>query len=367
MTEWKEGDGLMQAEFIWLDQTLGEALRKDRVAFPAWLALKAKLAGLGKILFDLPLEQLTAQSIRAELDPADFRLETAPDPAQIERAFRLRCTRIKIPLNPELFAKTGSAAYAAAFAMARRYGMEVTVHGLDIATLSAREIDFFQNVLSRYAIDYWVADDTRSRLDPLATQRRLSDLQSLFPGRLEYWGRNAMGLAAGNALGAAKSGVRRIAVAIGGYGGYPASEEVWMGLKHLLGFPINLPEQLAITCREVLAMIGEGVPAAKPIIGTDIFAHESGIHVDGIIKKSELYEPFPPEEVGLTRRIVLGKHSGQAAVRYKLEELNLPLGPAAFTRVLEKVRALSVVQKGPVGDGQLRQLAREVACEWIGD
>jgi homocitrate synthase NifV len=196
-------------------------------------------------------------------------------------------------------------------------------------------------------------------LDSLSTDGALRYLKQIVPGELEYHGHNARGLATGNVLGALRNDIRYIAVSIGGIGGYPAFEEVLMSSKFLLQKPLSIPRNLALRCKEILKRMGERVPATKPIIGSRIFAHESGIHVDGIIKKSELYEPFLPETVGLSRMIIIGKHSGKAAIEEKLRELNICINPSCVPQLLEKVRELSVKQKGPVSDAQLPKLVGE--------
>lgn len=173
-----------------------------------------------------------------------------------------------------------------------------------------------------------------------------------------------MGLATGNALGAIKSGIDSVSTSVGGIGDFPAFEEVAMSLRHLFGLPVFIPREIAVWCKEILDCLGLDISKTKPIIGQNIFAHESGIHVDGIIKKSDLYEPFAPEEVGLSRQIVIGKHSGKAAIEQKVKELNLSLKPAFLSPLLEKVRLLAIRQKAPVLDEQLELLAKEMmVCE----
>ncbi len=351
----------MQPDLTFIDQTLGHAWRQGRLSFPELAVWKRKLAGLGKLLFDLPLELLEKGAGRVELDLGDVRLETGLDPERIKAASGLGCHRIKLTLHPEALAETEIPLLEEALAQAQRRGMEVAVQGLNIGKDSRDDRALFQKILAQYPIDRLIVVDAQSRLDPLSTARRVADWHDFFPGQLEYGSPNGMGLATGNALGAVHSGVRRIAVAVGGYGGFPALEEVWMGLRHLLKLPLEVPGDLAVCCREVLEKIGEPVAAAKSILGANVFAHESGIHVDGIIKKSELYEPFAPEEIGLARRIVIGKHSGKAAILRKLEEMNLSVAPGAVSRVLARVRELAVAQKGPVSDAQLRALAEEAA------
>jgi homocitrate synthase NifV len=134
-----------------------------------------------------------------------------------------------------------------------------------------------------------------------------------------------------------------------------------MGMDHLLHLPVSIPQNMAVVCKEILHCMGERIPATKPIIGSRIFAHESGIHVDGVMKRSELYEPFTPETVGLSRMIIIGKHSGKAAIEQKLKELNIRCNPSNVPQVLEKVRELCIRQKAPVSDAQLSGLVKEAA------
>jgi homocitrate synthase NifV len=179
---------------------------------------------------------------------------------------------------------------------------------------------------------------------------------------LEYGGKNELGLATGNTLGAIKSGVAIVSTSIGGIGGFPAFEEVLMSMLHLFKIPVSIPKDIAHHCKDIMGTIGVSIPNTKPIIGSNIFSHESGIHVDGIVKKSEIYEPFAPEEVGLNRRIVIGKHSGKAAILHKANELNISIKPSLVSILLERVRSLAVEQKAALLDEQLKELAKEVIC-----
>jgi len=101
-------------------------------------------------------------------------------------------------------------------------------------------------------------------------------------------------------------------------------EEILMALK--INGKSNLVGDLSIL-RELKyvyeKITGEMIPEKKAVIGAGIFKVESGIHVDGVLKNPLIYEPFSPESVGNKRQIVLGKHSGQQSVLYKMRELNL--------------------------------------------
>jgi len=100
----------------------------------------------------------------------------------------------------------------------------------------------------------------------------------------------------------------------------------------------------------------------KPILGERIFHVESGIHVDGILKDPKCYEPFPPETVGLKRKIVIGKHSGTASIRAKLAELGIQCDQEKIPAVLEGVRAKGEENRGALNDMEFEQVVRECAA-----
>ena len=160
---------------------------------------------------------------------------------------------------------------------------------------------------------------------------------------------NDLGLATANTLAALKAGARQAEVAVSGLGeraGNAALEEVVMGLKvrkdyYGLDTSINT-EQIMHTCRALSMLIAQPIPVNKAIIGANAFAHESGIHQDGVLKNPETYEIMTPESIGRTRTdLVLGKHSGRAAVKSKLEELGYNLDEAQLPIVLDALKKLA--------------------------
>ena len=84
---------------------------------------------------------------------------------------------------------------------------------------------------------------------------------------------------------------------------------------------------------------GRVIPLHKPIIGENIFIVESGIHVDGLLKNPELYEPFPPEIVGQKRKIVLGSHSGHVSIKEKLREFNIACDEKTVDELLQYIKS----------------------------
>jgi homocitrate synthase NifV len=130
-----------------------------------------------------------------------------------------------------------------------------------------------------------------------------------------------------------------VASSFGGIGGFAATEELIM-IFHLNGLRKTdktysfFPEMTRLFKK----ITGKKVRRNKPVIGKRIFNVESGIHVDGILKQPECYEPFPPELVGRRRKIVLGKQSGTASIRAKLSELNMQHAEEHIPHILERIK-----------------------------
>jgi homocitrate synthase NifV len=346
----------MVPNLVLIDQSLGYALQSKQVRLDELMDMKRKISAMHRMIFDIPWSSLQSLAHISKFDLQDIRVGLQADVDHIQQAHDLGIRQLKLYFDPGI---QDVSLLLKALNQAGKYRMSLTLAYLNISTYSLHAIAAFQKLSRDYYFKRLIVGDTANRLDPLATFCLLNHLQQVLAADLEYHCDNARGLATGNVLGAIKSGVRYVAVSIGGIGGYAALEEVLMSAKYLLQIPLNIPRNLAFSCKEILNRMGESVPATKPIIGTHIFAHESGIHVDGVIKKSELYEPFSPETVGLSRMIVIGKHSGTAAIEEKLKELKININPSCVPRVLEKVRELSIRQKGPVSDTQLPQLVQE--------
>ena len=160
-------------------------------------------------------------------------------------------------------------------------------------------------------------------------------------------------------------GGKRVAGSIGGPALHgtssgPALEEVALclesqgvhtGLRNLH----KLPEAVAL-----LRSAGFRVSPHKAVLGDHIFAVESGIHVDGIAKNPALYETYPPESVGLERSIVIGKHSGRAALRLKAAQLGIDLVETHENRLLAAVQKMAVRQQHSLSDRQFAALCASV-------
>ena len=176
---------------------------------------------------------------------------------------------------------------------------------------------------------------------------------------------NDLGMATANALAAVAGGARQIECTINGLGeraGNTALEEVVMALKvrrDIMPYFTNIDStKLMNISRRVATVSGFPVQFNKAIVGKNAFAHESGIHQDGMLKNAETFEIMRPEDVGLAAtNLVMGKHSGRAALRSKLEELGYKLGDNQLKDVFVRFKELAD-RKKEVYDDDLIALMR---------
>jgi 2-isopropylmalate synthase len=169
---------------------------------------------------------------------------------------------------------------------------------------------------------------------------------------------NDLGLAVANSLAGVMNGARQIECAINGLGeraGNAALEEIVMALKvRRDGMPYRTgidSTKLVRASKMVSQITGFPVQYNKAIVGKNAFAHESGIHQDGMIKNRETYEIMTPEDVGQNQTsLVMGKHSGRAAFREKLRDLGYELTDAAFQSAFEQFKALADRKKNVYDD-----------------
>ena len=158
-----------------------------------------------------------------------------------------------------------------------------------------------------------------------------------------------LGLAVANSLAAVRAGVRQIECTVNGIGeraGNAALEEIAVALavrKDSFGVTTNIKlEQLFPASRLLTEVTGAVVAPNKAVVGANAFAHEAGIHQDGIIKNPSTYEIMSPESVGVpSRSLVMGKHSGRNALRMSLRDLGFEASDAELAEIYRRVTALA--------------------------
>lgn len=164
---------------------------------------------------------------------------------------------------------------------------------------------------------------------------------------------NDLGLAVANSLAAVANGARQVECTINGIGeraGNTSLEEIVMAIKTrkgLFGVDTNVvSEQIYPTSRLVSQITGIPIPINKPIVGDNAFAHEAGIHQDGVLKQKLTYEIMTPESVGITgNRLVMGKHSGRHAFSERLKDLGFNLNKVDMNRAFLRFKDLADKKK----------------------
>ncbi len=184
--------------------------------------------------------------------------------------------------------------------------------------------------------------DTLGVLYPFATVELIATLRQAVDIEIEIHAHNDLGLATANTLAALRAGATHANTTVNGLGeraGNAPLEEVVMALRHLHDLDVGVRSTALVGISQLVARAsGRPVPVNKSIVGEAVFTHESGIHVDGLLKDRRTYEGFDPAEVGRTSRTVLGKHSGTHAVMAVYAAMGIALNDDAVSLLLERIR-----------------------------
>ena len=183
--------------------------------------------------------------------------------------------------------------------------------------------------------------------------------------RLSMHCHNDLGVAVANTLCAVKAGADQVECTIGGIGeraGNAALEEVVMALRtrsEYFGCETGVQTKELYHANKLLFnVIDAEIPANKAIVGANAFAHEAGIHQHGVLSNPLTYEIMRPEDVGRHQNLVLGKHSGKAALGQRLEELGYQLDKAALHKIGEALKVLADRKKS-ITDRDIEELVAD--------
>jgi isopropylmalate/homocitrate/citramalate synthase len=184
--------------------------------------------------------------------------------------------------------------------------------------------------------------DTVGILVPEAARKMAEVLVAFMQMRLAVHFHNDLGMATANALAALAGGAKTVDVSVAGLGercGNTSLEELAVVLKVKYGVDLGLQlDKLPSVTAMAARFAGLSIPPNKPIVGENVFSHESGIHVAGILATPITYEPFPPALVGRRHQIIYGKHSGLTGVRYLLKREKLELDSAGEELLLARIK-----------------------------
>lgn len=201
--------------------------------------------------------------------------------------------------------------------------------------------------------------DTVGIIVPRALGELVSKLKESIKMPISVHCHNDLGLAVANSLAALECGAEQVHVCVNGIGersGNASLEEIATCLYVNYGVKTVDLTRLGSVSRVVSRYTGYPLAYNKPIVGRNAFAHESGIHVHGVMKNACTYEAFPPEMVGMDRSITIGKHSGEHSVRSRLNAMKIEFPEELMPELMSSVKSIAIGEK-EISDIELAAIA----------
>jgi len=211
--------------------------------------------------------------------------------------------------------------------------------------------------------------DTIGLLRPASSAKLIDEVMSAVDIDVEFHAHNDFGLAVANALAACEAAASFedralwVSTTVNGLGeraGNVSLEVFVMNLHSHYGVERYNLEHILPLCKHVEKASGLEIPLNYPVVGGNMFTHKSGIHVDGVLKNPSMYEAFDPGKLGMERKIALGKHSGKASVKHKLELLGLAAPPEALEPIRKEIGRIGEKVKRNLTDDEFLAIYRGV-------
>ncbi len=346
---------------VFWDETLRDGEQTPGVHFnpEEKLRIAEVLAGIGVPLIDAGIPVVSTEEARAVHLLAHAGLKS-----------KILASARTVPADVEAVIQSGAshiAIFVAASQVHLRYKLKMTQEevrkvsiasvrraksaGLHVAFVTEDTVrapfDFVERLyrdVQEAGADRLVISDTVGIMTPLTFRWYLEEFQRrVHPKDLSVHCHNDFGLAAANTLTALEVGVTAPHTCVNGLGeraGNAAFEEVALALERLYGVRTGLrTERMYELSQLVEELSGVVVQPNKAIVGYNSFSHEAGIHTHGILAHTLTYEPMQPEVVGRHRRMILGKHSGKAAVVEKLKERGIVAPEPRLAELLQRLKA----------------------------
>ena len=228
---------------------------------------------------------------------------------------------------------------------AKEHGLYV---GFSAEDATRTDLNFLKKIYSEAQerkVDRVHIADTVGAITPQGMEYLVKELRKDIKIDINLHCHNDFGMAQQNAISGLLAGANIVETTINGIGeraGNTPLEELIMSLKVLYGIDLEFNTELIKKISKTVEMYTKiEIPFNKPIVGKNIFKHESGIHVDGVIKNPFTYEPFSPKIVGQERNLVLGKHSGSKAIKSKLNQFGIKIKENKIPEILKIVKETS--------------------------
>lgn len=235
---------------------------------------------------------------------------------------------------------------------------------VDADDLDRLFLDENNQILNKYNI-WCLRVNNMSRYNFNGQKQLIKDIKSKFSVMVDFCASNELYMATAISVDACLEGADYITACFCGQEfNLSPLEEVILALKILYNSKILGEVKLFSKLSMLYSKISKkNVSCMKPVLGSDIFKYESGIHADGIEKNPKTFEPYSPEEIGQTRKLYIGKHSGKRAVQIKLEELKLDYRNIDLEMLLRLVRERSIKLKRSIKDSELAEIFNTLVRE----
>jgi homocitrate synthase NifV len=248
-----------------------------------------------------------------------------------------------------------------ALGFAKQHNLYVSVGGEDASRADMGFLVELMEVTRALGGDRFRFCDTLGIMDPFTMYDKVAYLRKAVPMvDIEVHTHNDLGMATANAIAGIRAGAKFVNTTINGLGeraGNAALEEVIMALKHACGIEIGIDTH---RFREMSLFVAKAsqrpLSVSKPVVGERVFDHESGLHADGVIKDPHNYEGFDPAEVGLTRSISIGKHSGTGGLIERYRALGITVARKQADVLLEQTRDMSCRRKRDLTNCELMSI-----------
>ncbi len=246
--------------------------------------------------------------------------------------------------------------------VAKRYFDRVSVGAQDATRTRQAFLYEFADLACDVGADRLRLADTVGMISPSMVMKTITGLSRRVPNLdLEFHGHNDLGMATANAVTAVEAGASALSVTVNGLGeraGNAPLEEVAMALFEVGGYKSAINNRLMTDlCHLVARASGRVIHESKPIVGENVFRHESGIHCSGLLRDGSSYQLFEPETVGKKEsEYVIGYHSGSAAIGHVLKQQGIFIDKKGASELIPMVREKAFQQKSLLTPEALKEL-----------
>ena len=246
---------------------------------------------------------------------------------------------------------------------AKNYDMKINFSTEDSTRTNIERLSQFYSIAADNGVDRIGITDTVGCIMPEGLHLLVTKIKQQFDLPLAIHLHNDFGLALANALAGVSAGAEAVATTVGGIGeraGNVSLEQFVVAMRILYNYDMGID---TTGIKELHELVHEysGVPTSpnQPLIGENTFSHESGMHIAAILRQPATYECIPPELVGQSRKLLMGKHTGGTYLRKRLEERNIQATPEEIDTILQQVKVLGEF-KGKVTEEEFWEIVEMI-------